>query len=484
MPAASDPKEPQDSLDDGASTSTAKTAELERVEVEDGEEQLTTAQRFKRWRRNRPFIPGLLMMISGFVIAAPAYITVQLSDILVMISTVSGVSTLLIGVLMFMFGLGCWLQPATAVYLGVLAIIVAVVALPTSNLGGFVVGSLFGIVGGSLALGWEPEEGEGSDTPKKKRAKKKRVKEAEPKDEEEDFDPFAEEAFDDAEPEQEEGRGGSTRLGGSTLNSIVALAAATALVGLVLGDAQTVSAQETARKVAQPAPAVQLPQLPTPQLELPQLPDVPLPSLNVPPPPGAGQPSERPSAQATTTSQTTPAPSPTPGPEAGARAAGPLAPAATPATVTADKVTITGNVHATLDYVNVAGTPTRALILTGDRLVGRNLGLQIPGFGGGAKLSTGNVDTKVIDGPVKIVATGLTATPAVRDVRTIPVTVNLNGDINSVLDQLGVPERHPVPNMEIPDMLMKEISLTGVTMEMVALYGKNFDAPSVRLTVP
>ena len=125
-----------------------------------------------------------------------------------------------------------------------------------------------------------------------------------------------------------------------------------------------------------------------------------------------------------------------------------------------------------MDYVNVAGTPKRALILTGDRLVGRNLGLQIPGFGGGAKLSTGNVDTKVIDGPVKIVATGLTATPAVRDVRTIPVTVNLDADINSVLDQLGVPDRHPVPNMEIPDMLMKEISLTGVTMEMVALYGR------------
>ncbi|WP_297586441.1 DUF6114 domain-containing protein [uncultured Corynebacterium sp.] len=479
MPAASDAKEPQDSLDDGASTSTAETAELERVEVEDAEEQLSTAQRFKRWRRNRPFIPGLLMMISGFVIAAPAYITVQLSDILVMISTVSGVSTLLIGVLMFMFGLGCWLQPATAVYLGVLAIIVAVVALPTSNLGGFVVGSLFGIVGGSLALGWEAEDDEDADAPKKKRAKKKRVKEPEPED---DFDPFTEEAF--ADSEDDEGRGGSTRLGGSTLNSVVALAAATALVGLLLGDAQTVSAQETVRKVAQPAPAVQLPQLPTPQLELPQLPDVPLPSLNVPPPPGGGQPSARPSSQATTTSPTTTAPSPTPGPDAGARAAGPLAPAATPATVTADKVTITGNVHATMDYVNVAGTPKRALILTGDRLVGRNLGLQIPGFGGGAKLSTGNVDTKVIDGPVKIVATGLTATPAVRDVRTIPVTVNLDADINSVLDQLGVPDRHPVPNMEIPDMLMKEISLTGVTMEMVALYGTNFDAPSVRLTVP
>ena len=340
MPAASDPKDPhnfleleQDRRDDGASESTANaaatentdTAELVRVEAEETSEQLSAAQRFKQWRRNRPFIPGLLMMISGFVIAAPAYITVEVFDILVMISTVSGVSTLLIGVLLFMFGLGCWLQPATAVYLGVLAIIVAVIALPTSNLGGFVIGSLFGIVGGSLALGWEAGD-----------------------DDEDDFDPFAEEAFGDSSPQPEEnneGRGGSTRLGGSTLNSIVALAAVTALVGLVLGDAQSVSAQEKVRTVAQPSPAAQLPQLPTPQLELPQLPDVPLPLLNVPPPPGSDQPSNRQapagsSTPAAPTSPTTTAPSPTPGPEAGTRAAGPLAPAAAPATVTADKVTL------------------------------------------------------------------------------------------------------------------------------------------------
>ena len=483
MPAVSDPKDPhnlqesgQDSLVDGASS----TASAETTEPE----QRSAAQRFKQWRRHRPFIPGLLMMISGFVIAAPAYITVEVSDILVMISTVSGVSTLLIGVLLFMFGLGCWLQPATAVYLGVLAIIVAVIALPTSNLGGFVVGSLFGIVGGALALGWEGGDGETAETPKKAK-RKRRVKEDE---EEEDYDPFADDAFTDHEAHDEK-RGGSTRLGGGTaLNSIVAIAAATALVGLLLGDTQAVSAQESERKVAQPA--VQRPQLPTPPVELPELPKVPVPSVNVPPPPGVATSTQSParsSTQATSaspTSPTSPVPSPTPGPGAGARAAGPLAPAAAPATVTADKVTITGNVHATLDYVNVGGTPKRALILTGDRLVGHNLGLKIPGFGGGAQLRTGNVDTKVIDGPVKVVATGLTATPAVRDVRTLPVTVDLSGDINSVLDQLGVPDRHPVPNVEIPDMLMKEISLTGVTMEMVSLYGQGFEAPSVRLTVP
>ena len=103
---------------------------------------------------------------------------------------------------------------------------------------------------------------------------------------------------------------------------------------------------------------------------------------------------------------------------------------------------------------------------------------------GGGNLTTGNVDTTVTNGPVKVVATGLTATPAVRDLPTIPVTVDLSGDINSVLDQLGVPDKRPVPNVEVPDMLMNEISLNNVTMQMVTLYGQGFNAPSVRLTVP
>ena len=95
----------------------------------------TRRARFKKWRAERPFIPGLLLILSGIVIAMPAYFTVKISDLLVMISTVSGVSTLLIGALQVMFGFGAWFRPATATYLGVLGIIVAVIAVPTSNLG-------------------------------------------------------------------------------------------------------------------------------------------------------------------------------------------------------------------------------------------------------------------------------------------------------------------------------------------------------------
>lgn len=114
--------------------------------------------RFRAWRGGRPFIPGLLLILSGIVIATPAYFTVHISDLLVMISTVSGVSTLLIGALLVMFGLGAWFRPATSTYLGVLGIIVAVIALPTSNLGGFLIGTLLGIIGGALTLAWEPTD--------------------------------------------------------------------------------------------------------------------------------------------------------------------------------------------------------------------------------------------------------------------------------------------------------------------------------------
>ena len=123
--------------------------------------------RFAEWRRNRPFVPGLLVLLSGVVIMTPAYLTLRISDLLVMISTLSGVSTLFLGAAQIMFALGIWLKPATAPYLGVFAILVSLVALPASNIGGFLLGSLLGIFGGAFALAWES----GERKPKKTRSK-------------------------------------------------------------------------------------------------------------------------------------------------------------------------------------------------------------------------------------------------------------------------------------------------------------------------
>ncbi|MDK4246521.1 DUF6114 domain-containing protein [Corynebacterium accolens] len=165
-------KEPSQSVADAVKSANEAHASMANDEAI---AQVATKQsrwkRFKHWRKRRPFAGGLLLILSGIAIAAPAYITVRISDLLVMISTVSGVSTLLIGVALIMFGLGSWFRQETSTYLGVLGILVAIIALPTSNLGGFLIGSLLGIIGGALAFAWQPQVRQKVSNKKKSEAK-------------------------------------------------------------------------------------------------------------------------------------------------------------------------------------------------------------------------------------------------------------------------------------------------------------------------
>ena len=152
--------------------------------------------------------------------------------------------------------------------------------------------------------------------------------------------------------------------------------------------------------------------------------------------------------------------------------------------MTADNVAITGNVRATMGMVTIGDVPTRTLILTGDKLTARNLSLEVPGFAARGILTTGQVETQVSDGPVTVVATGLTATPAVAGVPTVPVTVDLRGSLGDVLAQLGVPDANPVPNVPVPNFVMDRIALGNVSMQMVSLDGLHLHAPAVQLKVP
>lgn len=151
-------------------------------------------------------------------------------------------------------------------------------------------------------------------------------------------------------------------------------------------------------------------------------------------------------------------------------------------TVTADEVTLTGNVKASLGTMPTRDGEVRVLELTGDRLVVRDLAITLPGNAGDGLLTTGGAQTTVE--PARIVATSVTATPAVEGARTVPVTVDLTGgDINAVLDQLGIPQPNPVPDAELPDALMEHLSLTDVTLELANLTGDSFSAPIMSVTV-
>jgi ABC-type uncharacterized transport system permease subunit len=110
--------------------------------------------RFSRWRRDRPFWGATLLVASGLLLLLPAYTTFHVGDVLITISTISGVSTLLLGALMVLCGVASLLRPSVKLPAGVSAMIIALVALPAANFGGFIIGTLLGIVGASLVLAW------------------------------------------------------------------------------------------------------------------------------------------------------------------------------------------------------------------------------------------------------------------------------------------------------------------------------------------
>lgn len=125
---------------------------------EEDEPKGSTVNRFTRWRRSRPFTAGLFMILSGIVMLVPAYLSFEVSNIQIQISTLSGVSTALLGILLITCGISTWTRQDGRILTGVASMVLGIVALPAANFGGFVLGTLLALIGGALALSWAPDE--------------------------------------------------------------------------------------------------------------------------------------------------------------------------------------------------------------------------------------------------------------------------------------------------------------------------------------
>ncbi|GAA4087465.1 DUF6114 domain-containing protein [Streptomyces shaanxiensis] len=117
--------------------------------------------RFRDWRGSRPFWAGVFTLLGGVPIAYFPYATLKLGTMSLTMATTAGAGSLIIGVLLVTLGLTMWFQQATRVFAGVAAIILALVSLVVSNIGGFIIGFLFAMIGGALAVSWMP----GKDRP-------------------------------------------------------------------------------------------------------------------------------------------------------------------------------------------------------------------------------------------------------------------------------------------------------------------------------
>ncbi|MEU6401159.1 DUF6114 domain-containing protein [Streptomyces sp. NPDC046985] len=123
-------------------------------------------QQFRAWRGTRPFWAGLFVLLSGFPIMYFPYARLQIGHLALAMATTAGAGSLIIGVLLVVLGFSLWFQKHVRVFAGVAAILLALVSLPVSNFGGFVIGFLLALIGGAMAVSWAPGA-EGADAPER-----------------------------------------------------------------------------------------------------------------------------------------------------------------------------------------------------------------------------------------------------------------------------------------------------------------------------
>ncbi|GGL91463.1 hypothetical protein GCM10010129_38980 [Streptomyces fumigatiscleroticus] len=100
----------------------------------------------------RPVASAVCVAAAGlelgyFPLAAPALLPLE---------GLSGATALLLAVALTGCAVHLWTRPARARYGGAAAIVLGLLSYPMANLGGFLLGMVLALIGGSLALAWQP----------------------------------------------------------------------------------------------------------------------------------------------------------------------------------------------------------------------------------------------------------------------------------------------------------------------------------------
>jgi len=106
----------------------------------------------KEWRKNRPLWGSVITILSGVMILwvpLNLYLSTFLPGSIAIIGLLFGGLITLIGIIAIFF-------PNASKILGIFTIFLSILSV-IGALGGFLVGTLFGIVGGALLLAWRLE---------------------------------------------------------------------------------------------------------------------------------------------------------------------------------------------------------------------------------------------------------------------------------------------------------------------------------------
>lgn len=107
-------------------------------------------ERFRRWRHVRPFWGGLFAIVGGcWIISYPLG---PMAEVVAL--GAAGLTGIVIGLILIVGGLFFWFAPHQRMFVAIVLMLCSVLSLVATNLGGFFVGMLLGMLGSSLAFGW------------------------------------------------------------------------------------------------------------------------------------------------------------------------------------------------------------------------------------------------------------------------------------------------------------------------------------------
>jgi hypothetical protein len=109
---------------------------------------------FRRWRAARPFWGGLLLALGGGEIL----LTEKASLKVVLHIGMQGLAGYLLPTLMLVLGLLILFSPAQRLFYSITGVLLSLGTWVTSNLGGFFIGLLLGVVGSCMTFGWLPDQ--------------------------------------------------------------------------------------------------------------------------------------------------------------------------------------------------------------------------------------------------------------------------------------------------------------------------------------
>lgn len=111
----------------------------------------TKRQRFRNWRKSRPFWGAALALLSGLIIL---YVPLQLIEIAALPGTTLFIGFFL-GGMVLLGGIMTYIMPQFSVFFGPFVMVSAILSI-MGAMGGLVIGTLLGIIGGSMIMAWRP----------------------------------------------------------------------------------------------------------------------------------------------------------------------------------------------------------------------------------------------------------------------------------------------------------------------------------------